>query len=177
MCKGVVHAGSSCRRYEKTSFMKRLRSPVSLFSGGTGNTTLEVRRRGLFQLAVPCAGPQEATQKQAWLQRRRDAQRIRRGERGLPAVRGVGTIAYAGAGYSPPPVFLSWQALHSACQLASSQNSCSSPRCGTMWSITVAGVSRFSRRHSAQRGCFFRKSDRALRQRPSYPRCVAVSRA
>ena len=37
-------------------------------------------------------------------------------------------------------VFLSWQGLQSGCQLLSSQNNFWSPRCGTIWSTTVACV-------------------------------------
>ena len=74
-------------------------------------------------------------------------------------------------------VLLSWQFLHSACQLDSSQNSFSSPRCGTTWSTTEAFTSlpcSWQRTHS---GCAFRNLLLALRHRLSYPRLDDVARS
>ena len=55
------------------------------------------------------------------------------------------------------------QALHSACQFRSSQNSFSSPRCGTMWSTTVAGAILPRLRHSTHSGFRRRNRSRAVR--------------
>jgi len=46
---------------------------------------------------------------------------------------------------------LSWQALHRLCSLPSA-NSFQSPRCGSIWSATVAGVTRPRSRQNRHRG-------------------------
>ena len=72
------------------------------------------------------------------------------------------------------PVFLSWHFLHSACQFDLSQKSFGSPRCGTIWSTTVAGVAMPCRRHSSQRGWSAKNFLLSRLQRLLYPRAAAV---
>jgi len=66
-------------------------------------------------------------------------------------------------------VFLSWCALHRACQLLRSQKSRSSPRCGMMWSTTVAFWYRPSLMHSTHSGCAFKYSLLAFCHALPYP--------
>ena len=66
-------------------------------------------------------------------------------------------------------VLVSWQDLHKLCQLLLSQKRTGSPRCGTMWSTTVAGTSLPSARQRTQSGCAFKKTPRAFCQRFPYP--------
>ena len=47
----------------------------------------------------------------------------------------------------------SWQGLHSDCKLEASKNNSGSPRCGTTWSATLAGVTRPASLQSAHSGC------------------------
>ena len=54
------------------------------------------------------------------------------------------------------PVFRSWQGLHNACQLLSSHIRCGLPRCGMIWSTTVAVVNRPCAKHFTHSGCFRR---------------------
>nr|DAT32693.1 MAG TPA: hypothetical protein [Caudoviricetes sp.] len=60
--------------------------------------------------------------------------------------------------------------MHKDCQFDSSQNNCLSPRCGIIWSTTVALTSRPCPLHSTHNGCSFRKRLLALRHLLSYPR-------
>ena len=71
------------------------------------------------------------------------------------------------------PVFLSWHRLHRLCQLLSLHISCSFPRCGMIWSTTVAGVSLPCRLPSTQSGWAFRYSFESLLHLDVYPRSCA----
>ena len=71
------------------------------------------------------------------------------------------------------PVFLSWHRLHRLCQLLSLHISCSFPRCGMIWSTTVAGVSLPCRLHSTQSGWAFMYSFESLLHLDVYPRSCA----
>ena len=53
-------------------------------------------------------------------------------------------------------VFLSWQGLHRLCQFFSSQNRTGSPRCGLIWSTTVAVTAWPSFKHWTHKGCAFK---------------------
>ena len=53
-------------------------------------------------------------------------------------------------------VFLSWQGLQRLCQFFSSQNRTGSPRCGLIWSTTVAVTAWPSFKHWTHKGCAFR---------------------
>ena len=72
-------------------------------------------------------------------------------------------------------VFRSWHRLHRACQLLWSQKSLGSPRCGMMWSTTVAFVIFFSFRQRTHKGCDARKILLARCHFSPYPRSDAVS--
>ena len=78
--------------------------------------------------------------------------------------------------YNPFPVFRSWHCLHNGCQFLSSQKSCGLPRCGRMWSTTVAGVNTPRFKQAAHRGLLARKRLRAFRQSAPYPRSAALPR-
>ena len=72
-------------------------------------------------------------------------------------------------------VFRSWQCLHNGCQLFLSQKSCWLPRCGSMWSTTVAFtyLGGFCFIHSAHKGCACRNNLLAFLHRALYPRFEA----
>src|SRR5688572_19619753 len=54
---------------------------------------------------------------------------------------------------------LEWQVLHSDCS-SPFQNNCGSPRCGSLWSATVAAVTRPRALHSAHSGSLHSSSAR-----------------
>lgn len=72
-------------------------------------------------------------------------------------------------------VFLSWHCLHKLLQLLRSQNSLWSPRCGVMWSTTVAFTYRGGCffMHSTHSGCACRYSRLAFCHFLPYPRFAA----
>ena len=67
-------------------------------------------------------------------------------------------------------VFTSWWCLQSGCQFLSSQNKIGLPRCGLMWSTTVAFTSLPSLWHWTQRGWHLRNLSLAFLHLLSYPR-------
>ena len=72
-------------------------------------------------------------------------------------------------------VFLSWQLLHRACQLLSSQKRFLSPLWGMIWSTTVASTSLSTLRHWAHKGLALRNFFLSTVHLLSYPLSLADS--
>ena len=70
-------------------------------------------------------------------------------------------------------VFLSWHGLHKACQFSRSQNSLWSPRCGMIWSTTVAVTYLPCFMHPAHSGWLCRNLFDSLCHLLLYPRLPA----
>ena len=68
--------------------------------------------------------------------------------------------------------FLLWHSWQRLCQLLESQNSSRFPRCGMMWSTSVAGCP-----HIAQSGCRIIHAFRAFLHAKVYPRSLAEARS
>ena len=83
---------------------------------------------------------------------------------------------YSGA-LSFVQVFVSWHFLHKACQLLRSQNNFWSPRCGMMWSTTVALVYSPSAIHLTHSGWASRYFLLAFCHFEPYPRAAAEGRS
>lgn len=63
----------------------------------------------------------------------------------------------------PCPVFRLWCGLQSGCQFFRSHKGFLSPRCGMMWSTSVAAAIRPRSVHAPQSGFFCRNARRAFR--------------
>ena len=74
------------------------------------------------------------------------------------------------------PVFRSWQGLHNACQLLSSHIRCGLPRCGMIWSTTVAVVNRPCALQRTHKGCRRRYALLSRCHLLPYPRLAADGR-